>query len=303
MKASHKVVIGFISPGLVDSMFALRLAGIYRERPRVVDLMTDENSGLLSRGRNLVAANFLDHPAKPDWLLMLDTDMQLDLDAFDKLIDAAHDTERPVVAGLYFGAWGGQFYPAPVPLLFVEHPQNPGRYIPIERYPRDTVIQIDSAGTGCLLVHRSVFERIAEKAGPHEIAHFTDGTSQVRWCWFRDMPRIGDWFSEDHFFCARIREVGFPIHAHTGAVLAHRKRYWLDERHHLMNHPDMLTDEEKRAPLWSALSEAFEAAEAVEHRETTEAKDERETTALERPARTKPQLVPVPNREQRRRRA
>jgi hypothetical protein len=280
MKMGHTVIVGFLSPGQVDSMFALRLADLYRERrDRIVDLMTDENSGLLSRGRNRIVANFLDHPAKPDWLLMLDTDQQLEVDGFDKLIAAAHDTERPIVAGVYFGAWGGEFYPTAVPLIFRDHPTYPMRFAPVVNYPRDTVIEIHSAGTGCLLVHRSVFERIAEADdNPHD--------PQKRWCWFRDMPVNGDWYSEDHFFCSVARENGFKLHAHTGVVLPHRKRFWLDERHHLLNHPEMLTPDERKSPRWAPLTDQPQTAEP-------------ETAASARPKRAKPRLAPVDDMETR----
>jgi hypothetical protein len=277
MRMNDKVIIGFLSPGEVDTMFALRLAAIFRERrDRVVDLMTDENSGLLSRGRNQVVANFLAHSTGAEWLLMLDVDQQLMLEDFDKLVAAAHDTDRPIVAGLYFGAWPGEFYPTAVPLIFYEHPQLPGRFVPFNEYPRDQIIPVDSAGTGCLLVHRSVFEKIAADADEtHDIAHFADGSSAPAWCWFRDFPHRGDWFSEDHYFCARARERGFKLHAHTGVVLPHRKRFWLDERHHLVQFPEKLTAEERRSPRWAPMSgpppemgepETAEAAPTVDER-------------------------------------
>ena len=280
MKTGHKVAVGWLSPGQVDSAFAMSMAVLYRERPRIEDLFCDENSGLLSRGRNMVAANFLQH-STADWLLMIDSDQQLSVGGFDKLCDAAHHLERPIVAGLYFGAWSGAFYPTAVPLIFRDHPTITNKFAPIVNYPRDQVIEVDSAGTGCLMVHRSVFERIRESdQNPQD----PDG----RWCWFRDMPVAGDWYSEDHFFCSVARENGFKLHAHTGVVLPHRKRFWLDERHHLLNNPDMLTDEERRSPQWAPLAGAVE---------TTEEQTPRETAALRRPARVKPTLRPVPDDE------
>jgi len=151
-----------------------------------------------------------------------------------------------------------------VPLIFNTVPGRADRFRPILEYPRDSVIEVESAGTGCLLVHRSVFEAIGEQADPqHEVAYFADGTQAPRWCWFRDMPVNGEWFSEDHFFCARAREVGFQLHAHTGVVLPHRKRFWMDDRHHLLSHRDMLTDDERRSPRWAALAgKPAETAEA-----------------------------------------
>lgn len=234
MKSDAKVIIGWVSNGQVDSMFAMRLAGLFGERrDRIADLLTREESGLLSRGRNQLVADFLAIPSGADWLLMLDADQQLMLDGFDKLIAAAHHAERPIVSGLYFGAWATQFYPVAVPMIFHAMPGT-NRFRPVEGYERDAVIPIDSAGAGCLLVHRSVLERIAEDATDQTTAHFEDGTSQVRWAWFRDGPVDGDWFSEDHYFCAQARQAGFKLHAHTGVVLPHRKSFWLGESHYLM---------------------------------------------------------------------
>ena len=290
MKMNDKVIIAWICPGEVDNLFAMRIAAIFRERrDRVVDLMCDENSGLLSRGRNQVVANFLKHPEQAEWLLMIDADQQLFVEHFDKLIETAHDKERPIVAGLYFGAWGGDFYPTPMPLIFKEHPTRHHRYVPLDHYPRDTVIPIDSAGTGCLLVHRSVFEKIAEAADDHETTHYVDGTSEARWCWFRDLALNGDWYSEDHYFCHRARVAGFNLVAHTGVVLPHRKKYWLEEKHHMLSHPDMLTPEEVQHPMWAALGGKVPPRHDHEPEpETTEAQPAPERAVKPRPVKRKP---------------
>ena len=68
---------------------------------------------------------FLDN-TNSDWLLMLDSDEQLTTQAFDALIDTAHDKDRPIVAGLVFAGFGvpGKPYPKPVPAIF------------LPRYPR-----------------------------------------------------------------------------------------------------------------------------------------------------------------------
>jgi len=222
MRTRDRVSIGWLDPGVVDGMFALSIANVYAQRQSRIDaLIRVEAGGLLSRGRNELVDRFMT-TSTAEWLLMVDADEQLSLEAFDKLVAAVHDTERPIVAGLYFGAWPGEFYPTAVPLIF-RSLENTTRFLPVMDYPTDTLIEIDSAGTGCLLIHRSVFEAFQAEATVHE------GKS---WCWFRDMPVNGDWFSEDHYFCARSKELGFPIFAHTGATLPHRKRFWLSEKHH-----------------------------------------------------------------------
>ena len=52
------------------------------------------------------------------------------------------------------------------------------------------------------------------------------------WCWFVDGPVQGQWVGEVIAFYMRVAMHGYPIHAATGAVLPHRKRYWLTEGHH-----------------------------------------------------------------------
>lgn len=222
MRSRDKVSIGWLDPGQVDGMFALSIASVYANRlDRIDALIRVEAGGLLSRGRNELVARFMS-TSTAEWLLMVDSDEQLSVETFDKLVGAVHDKERPIVAGLYFGAWPGEFYPTAVPLIF-NQVEGTTRFLPFTDYPTDQIVEIDSAGTGCLMIHRSVFEAFQAEATPHE---------GETWCWFRDMPVNGDWFSEDHFFCARAKELGFKIHAHTGATLPHRKRFWLTERHH-----------------------------------------------------------------------
>lgn len=222
MRMRDRVTIGWLDPGQVDGMFALSIANVNSERrTRVEALIRVGSGGLLSRGRNELVSRYLSSTTA-EWLLMVDSDEQLSLEAFDKLVDVAHDAERPIVAGLYFGAWPGEFYPTAMPLIFHKR-EGTTRFDPILDYPADTVVEVDSAGTGCLLVHRSVFEAIRAKATPHQ---------GQDWCWFMDMPVNGDWFSEDHYFCQLAKSLGFPIHAHTGATLPHHKDFWITERHH-----------------------------------------------------------------------
>lgn len=223
MKSKDKVAIGWMDPGVCDGWFALSVMNVFHERhSRVGQVIRIEAGGLISRGRNEIVAAFMDGPC--DWLLMIDSDERFTVADFDKLVATAHAVERPFVAGLYFGTWtgGGDVYPQPVPLIFGHH-ENGTMYAPLNDYPANTVIPVAAAGTGCLLVHRSVFEAIREKATFHQ---------GPRWCWFMDMPVNQEWFGEDMYFCRQVEYLGFPMVAHTGVVLGHRKRYWLDASHH-----------------------------------------------------------------------
>ena len=222
MKSAHKVSIGSCDPGTVNGAFAYRLIQLAQARSaRLGPFVRVKGSGLLSKQRNRVVKQFLDG-TKSDWLLLIDSDEQLSLEAFDKLLETAHDKERPVVAGLVFAGFGiqGAPYPKPVPAIFQDAPEG---FLPLYKYDKDSVFEIDAAGTGCLLIHRSVLEKMRETADVNQ------GTD---WCWFWDGPVDGNWIGEDLLFCRRIRALGFPIYVNTGAILPHQKSYWIDERHH-----------------------------------------------------------------------
>lgn len=218
MRPQDRVAIGWCDPGTVDGAFAASMIQLVRSRDRVGNTVRLVGSGLLSRIRNELVANFLDRMDE-DWLWMVDTDQKVNVEAFDRLTAAA-TYQRPVVAGLVFAAYpDGGPYPRPVPNIF-RHDGD--RYQPIVDYPRDALIEIDAAGAACLLVHRRVLAALRERVPEHA----------RDWAWFQDGPtEQGRWMSEDLTFCTRIRAAGFPIFSHTGAVLPHRKSFWQDERH------------------------------------------------------------------------
>lgn len=223
MRTADKVVIAWCDPGQVAGEFASSLAALVASRgERLGGLMRREGSGLLSKIRNEVVAGFLDE-SRAEWLWMVDSDHQLTLSAFDRLVAAAHDRAAPVVGGLYFGAFATpqELYPAPIPVMFRE--QGDSGYNAIMEFPADSLVEVDAAGTGCLLIHRSALELVRAQA--------TDDQGQ-NYCWFSDGPVAGMWRGEDVSFCRRLKALGVPIQVHTGAVLPHLKRYWLTAEHH-----------------------------------------------------------------------
>lgn len=173
MKSRDRVVISWPDPGQVEGAFCTSMIELVRSRGSRIDGVLRVEGGLLSRQRNEIAKHFLDEMTA-EWLLMVDSDEQITPQAFDKLLSAAHADERPVVAGLYFGTWPGNLLPQPVPHLY-RRADDGVSVVPVMDYPRDQIIAIDAAGTGCILVHRRVLEAIREQADPHE------GRD---WCWF-----------------------------------------------------------------------------------------------------------------------
>lgn len=224
MRVADRILIAWPDPGTVDGAFAYDIANLYAERrDRILGLLRLKG-GLITRQRNEIITTFLQTQAQ--WLLTIDSDQRISIPTFDKLVDAAHDRDRPVISGLVFAAYQGDLYPTPVPTIYRNAPD--GFFAPIHDYPTDQLIQVDSVGGGCLLIHRTVLETIRDSADP---------ALGGAWCWYQDGPVDGKWLSEDHYLARQITSHGYPIHAHTGAILPHHKSYWLTDRHHGKEQP------------------------------------------------------------------
>lgn len=177
-------------------------------------------SGGLVAARNEVAAAFLATDAA--WLWWIDTDMGFTPDSLDRLLEVADPESRPVVAGLCFAQMErepdgmGGFRVEVVPALYRWHEGSDGRagFVPWLNYPQDAVAEVAGVGSAFTLIHRSVFERVAEHHGP-------------RWYDRMTNPTTGQLVGEDLAFCARARGLGIPIHVHTGVATTHRKPRWV----------------------------------------------------------------------------
>lgn len=217
-----RVCIGMVNNGTIDSLLAMDLIHIARERNGHFDHMVQVgNIGLTTRSRNVVIKTFLE-TTTADWLLMIDSDERLSLDTWHKLINSAHDKDRPIVSGLVFAAFfDNDDALRPVPTIYRMDMENGLQ--PIDDYPEDQLIEVDAVGTGCILIHRNVLLDIQKNATAHQ---------GKNWAWFVEGAIDGTYFGEDLLFSKRLKSMGYKIHAHTGAILPHHKQFWLDERHH-----------------------------------------------------------------------
>ncbi len=133
--------------------------------------------------RNSLVSRFLG-----DWLVMMDTDHRFDPDIVARLVRTADEAGVDVLSAVY------QMKQSPhVPVLF----QWVGEGLqPMGVWPPDVkVLQIGSAGAGCLFIRRSVFDRLANaypNTNPFDKLH----------------P-----FSEDHSFFLRCKEQGIKCYA------------------------------------------------------------------------------------------
>jgi len=180
------------------------------------------DAGGLVESRNLAVKRFLDETPH-EWLWFIDTDMGFAPDTVDRLVQAADPAERPVVGGLCFGlrevtydGMGGRRV-MPVPTLFAQATTPEGHVGFATRwdFPADTLVQVAGTGAACLLIHRTVLEKIRAD-------HGETWFDQVR---YQDRRLV----SEDLSFCYRLASIGVPVFVHTGVKTNHHKQFWVSD--------------------------------------------------------------------------
>jgi hypothetical protein len=204
-------------------------------------------SDLTDANRAEITARFLDEDA--EWLWFIDDDTVPPRGALSHLLSLG----RPFAAGLYFNP-----KPPYNPIAYLRRPD--GLYRAYYGYAPGTLVQVDSVGMGCTLIHRSVFEDIrrcytvfqrpdgsltpvhndrvmtvdeSEALGFSEPVALTDGEgfalvqplTPVR----EDDNRPWPFFAleygrtEDHHFCEMAGAIGFKPWLDTSLVCEHWK--------------------------------------------------------------------------------
>lgn len=182
------------------------------------------------------ARNYIVDNSTSDYIFFLDSDVLPPADTIERLMK--HD--KDVVTGLYF-----QRNPPFWPHLYKKS-EAPGLWDSITHYDerknekgeREYLIQVDSAGMGCCLIKREVFDKIGtiDENKPRPWFKFTTGwTEQTR-------------ESEDHYFFRRCSEEGIKVYADTSIVCGHIDRDIVMEKHWLAMREDAFSRNKPRMP-------------------------------------------------------
>lgn len=141
-----------------------------------------------SAGRNDLVSQISGSQQGGDWLLMLDTDLEFDPDFCARLITMFERYKLDILTGLY--AYKNH------PHVAVVHMYNEqtGQHEPISQFDESSdLVEVSSAGAGCLLVRKSVYERI--------VTELMEPPFQI----------IGA-YGEDHSFFMRARKLGIKAY-------------------------------------------------------------------------------------------
>lgn len=214
-KGKGRIMLTWCDNGLVDGKFTEGL---------VYSLLTS-NLPIVNAGRtqgNQIArqrqaAFDMWYGGDTEWILWVDSDIVLTNEALDKVWAVADPVTRPAVSGTYFiSKENEQALMQPFPSLFMAKPDDKYVMSYIHPLPKDEVIQVDYAGFGFFLLHRSAADKMREFHGDKSFFMETsDGN---------DDKFIG----EDIHFFMKMKEAGIPLYAHTGATVKHMKRFSYD---------------------------------------------------------------------------
>lgn len=152
----------------------------------------------IPQNRTRIVEAFLE--TECEWLWMLDIDLAFPAGILDGLMSVADPAAKPIVAALYFSSYdstpAGTWWP-----LWME-PEGEGSKI-VTALKLGEVRELSMAGTGCMVIHRSVLTRLAEvhPEDPwpwfgHDIVHPVGGPQRA---------------GEDVTFCTRARNAGFTV--------------------------------------------------------------------------------------------
>jgi hypothetical protein len=179
----------------------------------------------IAAARNLAVRDFLAQK-DAEWLFWIDTDMGFAPDTVEKLLAIADPVERPIVGGLCFaykqtepdgmGGWRSAIVPTIYDWVTISQTGEEG-FLSVPEYPRNALVRCAGTGSACVLIHRSVLEKMAE---------------DKRGDWYTRIPNPtagSRLLGEDLSFCLRAGALGFPIHVHTGVQTTHYKPAWLSE--------------------------------------------------------------------------
>lgn len=210
---------GVLKPMAQDCLDAATKFG---QESKTFDLAGRVHQGMsVSQNRYMLIKKFLHDPSFQDCthFLTLDDDITYAPDAILKLLQV----NAPVVAGC--ATWKTPPY-WPNYNLFNASGSSSKVYLTEEMVTNGTVLEIDGAGTGFLLIKRVVLESV-EKLWKTFTEKFIEKMPSRFHEWkpvpfFPVLFKDGDGFiSTDFAFCGAVKEAGFPIYLHCGVIVGH----------------------------------------------------------------------------------
>lgn len=152
------------------------------------------NGKPIESNRNQIVLDFMKTDC--EWLVQLDDDVVPPQNYLDLLI-----YNKDIISGVCY-AYRQE---AIVPLILKKNKKD-GLWIDKDCNPREGLIEVDSMGTGSIIVNRRVFENKKMSKHPFQSVWNKDGTRKK---------------GQDLYFCEKAKKEGFKIWCHLGYKSSH----------------------------------------------------------------------------------
>lgn len=212
-----KVVLGYCHTGILCHPFVESLVNLSfydAKHGGILKAIVSVQNAYIPDGRNCLVKEFLKQDA--DYLLSIDHDMIFEASFAERMLKLAEDNpDKKIIGALYFNwlddkkLWS----------TWMEKTEK-GLFTTVTYFEANMLRELSSCGMGGTIIHRSVFEKIAElyKHDP--------------WKWYaHDKLDIGtgiDRVGEDLTFCWRAKQAGFKTWGYSGITLGHLKTQIVD---------------------------------------------------------------------------
>lgn len=200
--------------GLTDGKFTEGVAYTLITKPIPVVSAMRVQGNQIGRQRQNALEHWYDK-TDIEWVLWVDSDIQLTDEALTLVWQSADPINRPVVTGTYFiSKENERSLMAPYPAVFNWVEGDEFKIAYVHPLPANALIKVGTAGFGFVLMHRNAVKKMREVHGA--IPYFNE-------------TGVGEEFiSEDINFFRLMGQAGVPLYTHTGALVKHMKRFALD---------------------------------------------------------------------------
>lgn len=203
------ISIGIVNYGNMRPEVGSALADAFQKdsiNKNILNGIIQTQSPYIDDNRNRLIDIFLNFDS--DWLLFIDTDVEINYNDIITLHDIATKYNLYILGGIYF--WGVEHYSTKIQPMIRGLVGNKEEIIfnfPIEK----EYFEVSSTGTGCLLIHKSVFQKISN-FGPDNNNH-----------WFKTYDDEVGFIGEDIYFCRLARKNGFNVYVTPKIMPNHYK--------------------------------------------------------------------------------
>jgi GT2 family glycosyltransferase len=200
----------FIHTGQLPALFVESLFKSYMAMPNF-NFYSANSSSLPNQARTVNGYTFLESDA--EWIFLIDTDMVWEPGAIIRLLQTAKQKKAKAVSGLAFMPKGGIW-----PHAYMKQGYH---YEHLATLPDADTFTVDAVGGACFLVHREVYEKVAQLPPDRE------------YLWQEEKYVNGTMRGEDIVFSSRIQEAGYDIWYDQRAVFLHLKQSLLGPKEYL----------------------------------------------------------------------